>query len=48
MRDRQVVCRTAAGHDGTGMKVYGPAGGRGSGGGIVARVVLVGAQLAQS
>lgn len=47
MRVRQAVCRTAASHDGTGVEVHRPAGGRGSGGGIVARVVLVGAQLAQ-
>lgn len=43
------MCRTAAGHDGARVEVCRSAGdGSGSGGGIAARVVLVGAQLAQS
>jgi hypothetical protein len=45
---RQRGSRTAAGHDGTRVEVYGPAGDGGSSGrDIAARVVLVGAQLAQ-
>jgi hypothetical protein len=44
---RRGAYRTATGHDGTRVEVYGPAGDGGSGGGITARVVLVGAQLAQ-
>jgi hypothetical protein len=47
-RDWASGSRTAAGHDGTRVEVYGPAGDGGSGGrDIAARVVLVGAQLAQ-